>query len=291
MADQLFRKRVILAKIEVTEGTDPTPTGAANAIMIGEPSITPLAGGTADRGLVRQTLGAATVLPVNSHVLVEFPVEIAGAGAAGTAPAYGPLLRACGLAETINAGVDVQYDPVSVDPESVTVYFYADANFHKLLGARGNARIALPPNDVPHLMFAFTGLWVAPANAALPTPTLTAFKDPLPVSKTNTPTFSLHAFAGVMESMEIDLGNQVVHRDRPGSARVLISDRVSTGTVGLQSPALGTKDFFAIAKAGTLGALQVIHGTVAGNIVQVDAPRCSSPNPPTPTPTGCRSSP
>ena len=36
------KKVVLLAKIEATYGTDPLPTGAANAILVINPKLTPL---------------------------------------------------------------------------------------------------------------------------------------------------------------------------------------------------------------------------------------------------------
>ena len=274
MAIKKINRRVILAKVETTEGTDAVPTGGANAILIGEPTITPMAGGTVERNLVKQFLGADPAIHVDTHVMVEFAVEIAGSGTVAVAPAYGPLLRGCGFAETITPTTGpVEYDPVSTGEESLSIYFNADGTRHALLGARGNVTLAFPPNDVPRFNFTFQGLWVAPAAQALPTPVFTAFKDPLPVSNVNTPTFTLHGYSGILESLEIDLGNTIVHRDRPGSKQVLLSDRRSTGSIPLQSPGLATKDFFAAAKAETLAALQLVHGTVANAIVQVDAPK------------------
>ena len=99
----LTRKRTILAKIETVYGTDPTPTGAANAILVRNVNITPQETEIASRDLVRPFLGNSEQLPVAIHAAVDFEVEIAGAGTAGVAPAYGPLLRACGFAELILA--------------------------------------------------------------------------------------------------------------------------------------------------------------------------------------------
>jgi len=270
---KLTRKRTILVKIEVTEGTDPVPTGAANAILISEPTIQPLAGGTVQRNTVKNTLGADAAIHVNTHVVVGFMCDIAGAGAVAVAPAYGPLLRMCGTAETITPTTGpVEYDPVSTDGETGTIYFNVDGIRHALLGARGNVSLTFPPNDIPRFEFTFTGLFVAPTDTAAPALTLGAFKDPLPVSKVNTPTFTLHGYAGVLESLSLNLGNQVEHRDRVGSARVLRTDRQGGGNVALELPTIAAKDFISIAKANTLGALQLIHGVGAGNIIQIDAP-------------------
>ncbi|HEY9081342.1 phage tail tube protein [Magnetovibrio sp.] len=274
-----WRKKVILAKTETVYGTDPVPTGAANAIMISDVTINPLEGDNASRGLVRDTLGSEPTIPVGTHVSCEFSVEIAGAGAAGTAPAYGPLLRACAMAETITALTDVQYDPVSSGEESATLYFNNDGNLHPLLGARGNVTIELAANQIPHFKFRFIGLWSDPVAAALPTPDFTAFTTPIPVNNANTPTFTVHGYSGVMANVKFDLGNVVKHRDLVNSESVNFGDREAKGSTSFEAPALGTKNFFTIAKAATLDAVQVVHGLTAGNIVQFDAPKVQIQSP------------
>ena len=95
----LTRKRLILAEIESQYGTDPNP-GAADAILVRDLSITPLQSDVVSRDLVRPYLGASEQLLANTRVECTFSVELAGSGAAGTAPRFGSVLKACGLAET-----------------------------------------------------------------------------------------------------------------------------------------------------------------------------------------------
>jgi hypothetical protein len=57
-----------------------------------------------------------------------------------------------------------------------------------------------------------------------------------------------------------------------GEESVHIVDRAPKGDVSIEETALATKNFHAICAAHTTGALQMIHGTSAGNIVQIDAP-------------------
>jgi len=102
----LQRKRVILAKIETTYGTDPTPTGAANAILVRNLNVTPQDADFVDRNLVRPYIGRSEQLPAAIRASMDFEVEIAGSGTAGTAPGYDPLLRACAFsAQSLAAAV------------------------------------------------------------------------------------------------------------------------------------------------------------------------------------------
>jgi hypothetical protein len=102
MATRFFRKKVILSKIEAVYGTDPVPTGAANAIAIRNAAFdfTPLNISYVDRDIVRHTLGHDVQLVAASEVNLRCEVELAGSGVAGTPPAWGPLLRACAMAQT-----------------------------------------------------------------------------------------------------------------------------------------------------------------------------------------------
>lgn len=266
------RQQVILAKSEVTYGTDPVPSGAANTIRCSNIGVTPIAGSTVDRRIIYPTFGAVPKALVNKHVTLTFDVELQGSGVAGTPPAFGPLLTACGLGETIVAMTSVAYKPISSGFGSATLYLNADGTQHTLLGGRGNVALDFMPNDLPVLKFAMTGLWTAPSAVALPAPVFTAFIDAIDMNKANTQ-FSLHGYTAVLEKLALDLGWTVTHRDRPNAAIVQLTDRNSAGSVEFEAPAIGTKDYFADAYNQTLVDLNVVHGTVAGKIVTIDAPK------------------
>lgn len=270
---KLYRKKVLLAKTEVTYGLDPTPTGAANAILTKDLTINLMQGNTVERNVDRPILGGDVSIHVAPYTTLSFGVELASSGTAGTAPAWGPLLQACGFGETISAGTSVTYAPVSTGFKSCTLYFHIDGLLHKLTGARGTVSFSLTPGGLPLMNFTFTGLRTAPSDTALPTPTLTAFQTPLGVNKANTPTFSLHGFSATVEKLDIDVANEITYRNVIGEESVQLVDRKPSGSVSLEEQALATKDFHTIVNASTLGALQLIHGTTAGSIIQIDAPK------------------
>lgn len=270
MADRFFNKLAVLAKIEETYGTDAVPTGAANAILAKNVQFTPLEADEVARDLYWPFLGAQGSLLAGEHVVMTYQVELAGSGAAGTAPSWGPLIRACGFAETITEDTDTVYTPVSSGFEAVSQYFNLDGVNHKFVGARGSVKASLVPKAIPTLEFSFQGLLGAVSDTALPEVTLTGFKDPLIVSKVNTPVFSLHGYSAIAESLEIDIGNQVEMRNLIGEDAVRIVNRQVTGSAVVVAASVAAKDWIAIARARTLGALAVQHGTVAGNIVEID---------------------
>ncbi len=267
-----WRNRAILAKIETTPGTDATPTGADNAMQMTNVSLEPLLGNDLNRELVLPYMGHQGIILDGNYARLTGEVEIAGAGAAGTAPAYGPLLRACGLAEVITEDTDVVYSPVSSGQETATVYFNNDGVNQALVYARGTVTMDVKPGAIPRFRYVLTGLLGTIADAALPTIDLTAFIKPVPVNKANT-TLSLHGASRIAEGITFDLGNQVETRFLIGAETVEIVDRQMMGSAILEMVSLATKNWLATAQAHTTGALAMVHGTTAGNIVGFDAPK------------------
>ena len=58
----LSRKRLLLAKLETTVGTDPTPVVGSDAILVRNIEVTPLEVDTVNRELIRPFLGQADQL-------------------------------------------------------------------------------------------------------------------------------------------------------------------------------------------------------------------------------------
>ena len=55
-----------------------------------------------------------------------------------------------------------------------------------------------------------------------------------------------------------------------GTKEVIVTDRASNGTVTIEAPTIAQKDYFTAALTdSSLGNLQFLHGTTAGNKVQL----------------------
>lgn len=271
---KLARVRSILAKEEGTYGTDSSPTGADDAIRVSALEISPAESEVLSRDLIRSYLGNSPQLIANTRVTVTFTVEYSGSGAAGTAPQYGPLLKACGFSETVVASTSVTYAPVSTSFDSVTMYIDNDGIRHIVTGARGTLSISLNANQIPVYNFTMTGQYNAPTDTASPTLTFQNQADPEIFNDTNTTAFTLYSATNLaLQSAEIDLGNEVVYRELVNSTKeVLITNRAATANFVIETPTLATKDFFALAVAGTSGNLSIVHGSTAGNIITLASP-------------------
>jgi hypothetical protein len=272
---RLVRNTAILAKIETTYGTDAAPSGAADAILASNFSSVPLSANFIDRALVRPFLGTSDRLMGYTWKELSFDVEIAGSGAAGTAPAYGKLLRGCGFAETITAGSRVEYNPISAAFESLTLYYYDDGLLHKLLGARGTVDVKMPIGAKPIMSFKFTGMDGGEAAASNPSLTLTAWQAPLAVTNVNTGqltlgcTYSAGALsAGTQypsQGLDASLGAKVTYQELVGSSLVNITDRDPSGKITLDLTAAQEVTLYSSIKGMTKQGLGMVQGTVAGN--------------------------
>lgn len=267
---RIFRKLAILNKIETVYGTNSAPA-ALNAIIGKNVQFTPLEAEEVSRDLLLPYMGNQGVILTGKHAKLEFDIEFAGSGVAGTAPKWASLMRACGFAETLLATTSATYSLVEDNQSSTTVFFEIDGVRHIMLGCRGTLSLNVAPKAIPSFRIVLTGLLGTITDQALTAVTMTGWSVPLEASSANT-TMMLYGTAAVAESLSIDLGNTVTPRFLIGSESVMISDRKVTGQAVVEATNLATTNWFQRALARTRGALQVVHGTAAGNIVEITAP-------------------
>ena len=98
------RKQSILIETEGSYNDTTTTPNGADAVLVTELNVTPIASDVVTRDYVRPYLGASEQLLANSRVEVSFSVEMVGSGTAGTAPGYSKALLATGLSETVSSG-------------------------------------------------------------------------------------------------------------------------------------------------------------------------------------------
>lgn len=263
---------VVFAKKETTYGTDATPTGALNAVVTRNYQSAPVIVDRIERNLDSGSYGAQPGAPSNERRTISYEVEIAGSGTAGTAPAWMELLEGCGMAAAVlTASVDAQQSfaaPGAVS--SLTHYDFLTDQKRKALGCVGTFKFDFTAGSFPFISLDWTGLVAAatPFTTAAPgAVTLTRWKQPLEVNNANT-TFMLDGFAAVLRSWKGDAGVTVALRNLVGSRYVRRGNHALKSTLVIEAPALAGKDYIASLRAGSLVALSLIHGTVAGNIVE-----------------------
>lgn len=267
---RLFRKLAILCKIEASYGVNSVPA-AINAVIGKTVTFTPIEGDEVSRDLLLPYMGNQGVILTGKHARLEFDVELAGSGAAGTPPQWGVLMRSCGCAETVVADTSVTYSIVEDNVESATIFFEIDGVRHIMLGSRGTMTLNIAPKAIPSFRFTMTGLLGTITDQALTAASAATLQAPVDASSANT-TMALHGWSAIAESLQINLGNTVVPRFLIGSESVIISDRQTTGTAVVEATSLATINWFQRAIDRTRGTLEVVHGTAAGNIVEITGP-------------------
>lgn len=274
------RDSAILAKIETTEGTDSTPSGSANALLVSEQSIEPLVANNVPRELIRNYFGASEHLVGTAYVMVEFTVELQGSGTAATAPAWGALLRGCGFAESGLVSYAAYAPDTPSAQKSVTIYYYDSGSLHKLLGAKGTvSEGGMSVSGRPTLKFRFMGVDGGITAASVVSTTLTGWKTPAVITTANSGdvtlggTYSAGAISGgtayTSKGLTFDLGNEVQFTPLLGSEGIDITGREVTGSVEFDLTAAQEVTFMAAVKANTLQSMSLVHGASAGYIVGV----------------------
>ena len=282
-----IRNRTLLAKIETTYGTDATPIGADDGVLLRSLDITPLELETVENTLVRPYMGAFQQLIAARSARLTVEVPMTGFGSAGPAvptPGLDALFRACALAQDITADTSVAYTPVSTqaDHESVTLYAYMDGVLHKITGARGTVTFVMNLREVPVFRFELQGLYVPPVDADLVQPDLSAYRVPqLFIFGNSTIANFLGAATGIcLNSLEIALGNTLTYRNLVNCAEeVLITDRQTTGSFEIEATLVATKNIWSIINSVSLSAINLTHGTAAGNRVQLASSVAQAINP------------
>lgn len=270
------RKKALLVAVETSYGVSPLISTAV-LMTISELDSSPYEGDRVERTRLREQFGAQAEINVAPFATVTATIPLAGSGAAGTAPNFGMLLRACGLAETVTPDVSVSYQPATDDHESFTVWFVEDGQLQVVPGVRGTAEIDLTVKTLPTMKYTLTGLYKRPeTHATALSQVLTEIVDEVPVNKANTTDFSVHGHAGCGQSLSINLGNTVAHRHLIGCENVQITDRAIMGSVEVEAPSLATKNYFELMESHEivqLGPITMLHGTKPGNIVEFSLPK------------------
>lgn len=274
---KLLRNTIVQAKNESQYGTAPSSWAASDALLVREASITPISANLVDRNLLNGRMGAQPQLRTTEAVEITFTCELAGSGSAGTAPAWGKLLKACGWAEKTTANTKVDYTPISSSFPSISLRYVVDGTAHIALGCRGTATLDLSVATIPSLAFTFTGLVGTISEISQPSATTTAWKDPIAAETVNTPTATLDGNNLLANSLNIDFGSQINRLEFIGHSEVAQTDRQITGNVTLAAPKLTEKNYFAHVQSGARVAFAMTHGKTAGNIIDLTASRVQIP--------------
>jgi hypothetical protein len=273
----LSNRQVLAAKIEVTEGTAETLAAADANAQILEPAKFDPNIAMFERKLLDISYSNFKQIPGTRLATISFKVENKGSGTAGTAPAIGKLLKACGFLETVVAVTSVTYTPLSAlaTIPSLTLAVYIDGVRKQIKGARGNVKYSAKSGEPGMFEFTFLGVYDAVSSQALLTPS--GVETTVPVALLSA-TFSVAAFAAFVSTISFDMGNTLAPRadinTAAGYISTLLTARSPKGAFDPELEVIATHDWYGRWLAGTTGALTWRHPGSAGNICVFNVPVC-----------------
>ncbi len=134
-------RRTVATKVEAVEGVY-EPLVAADATLIVEDITANIDAEFKDRRPVRATLSTLTSCRTKGQGTVTFTFEMKGEdGNSDGVPSWSRVLQACGLTETVDAGVDIRWTPndnLTVAP-SLSIGVQIDGLVRQYRSCRGSA--------------------------------------------------------------------------------------------------------------------------------------------------------
>ena len=208
---------------------------------------------------------------------ISFTAELRGSGAAGTAPDYGILFKACGMSETVVGGTSVTYAPIS-DKSSFTrcaVTAFIDGLRVLYMGCMGTFTLNVPLDAVPTVDWEFTAADFRVSDASLVAGSAYDAQLPEPALVA---AFSFGGFNFDAASITFSMNNTVALRrsanQTGGHINSLVTGRAPAGSFDPEAVLKATEDVWAKWEAQNQLALSVQVGQAAGNICTVTAPKC-----------------
>lgn len=265
MAWYRWRYKFVACKSEETYGTNSAPSYAADLVYCENVSLQPMVAQSIDR---RVDIGRAShtiTHMVGRHVVLTMDVPMTAAGVAGTPPAYGHLLQACGLAETVLANQTVTYTTIEEDPPSLTLNVRIDGMSQVIRGCRGTFTIRGQVPGPLYANFVITGLFEGPAAATVPVGMPTVSRGKVYMLSKPLTDVVLAATGLSATAFEIALGNTVQYTETTAVQEVRVVARDPTGSITAEAD-LSAADHFASAVAETDQTLSITHGTGADRI-------------------------
>lgn len=270
----IVKRAQIAAKAEGTEGSAETLAGV-DAFMAMDINFKPeIEMHTRDN--VSSSLSVFSQVAGARKATMEFDVELKGSGTAGTAPALGKLLKACGFGETTVAVTSVTYAPASTGISSMTLAMHNDGVIYKIWGARGTVSLKLEKGKHALLHFVFTGADFSVTDGAMLTSGV-AYETTKPQPFLSA-AMTVDSYAALLGGMDFNMNNEVTLRPDANSASgyksAVITGRKPTLSINPNEMVLvATYDFFGKWRSANEGALTLALIGAAGNICTITAPK------------------
>ncbi len=267
-----IRTAQVACEIESVEGAAET-LEAADAFKAFNPQFTPIIEAH-ERRPISANMSPSASAPGKRSARLSFDVELVGTAAAGSAIHYSDALLACGVAETLSASTSATYKPATSSIPSVTLGLYMDGKIYTLWGARGTAVLNLMAGQAGILSMDFLAADFSVLDGALLSGV--SYNAIMPPTVQGA-TLTIDSFAAIVESLSIDLGNELVLRrdisSSSGHKSAVINDRRPIMTFNPEEVLVASEDFFGNWRSGAEMALSLSLGSTEGNVIGITAPK------------------
>lgn len=266
-----YSDKLLLATLQPDRNTFVAPAPATHAVRTRNLRVQPIVSGQLERNLDSATGGRSPSVPTDVHRRVTFETELTGSGAAGSAPADSIILRGTGHSVALVAAVSCTHEPLSEATEALSLAGYHDGQLFELGAAVGTSTFSFQANNYPYGSHEFLGLYRPISDAAVPANAdFAAWRDPLKIDQGRT-TFQWGGVTLPMSSFELTMARPLVFRDIPGYRGGRALDRVPTFRLTVDKPSIATVNLYQQVADGTASLVKIVHGTVAGDIVELQA--------------------
>jgi hypothetical protein len=273
----------LAAAVETTPGVWATPTLAANALTVRNLTIDPFNTATLRRNIDKGFAGANPSIPSNVHRGYSFEMELSGSGTANTPALWQTMLRGSMFGAGVPGGTSVSYPLISAgDGGALSMLLLKDTIMHEVRGARGNAVFTLNEKGLPILAFTGLGLfrtagqvYTAGSSAGL---SLATYPAPVEVNLENT-VITLNGFTLGVREFSVDLGMKTQLYSTTGSRQVIFGKddegdrRAVKFRMSFELPDTTSINYSASLAAGSIIPFTLVHGTTAGNIIELSSTR------------------
>ena len=259
--------RALLGKVEAVKGTDIVP-GGTEVIRVNSFSIaTDMV--ALENKVVKITAGNLAHDIGKKMMTLEVEFKVRFSGGLGTAPELSPIFQCCGLTETLDAGVDVEYAPSTVPASTKTASFYAfkDGLRYNFIGSVGNLTLSATMGEYLLGNATISAPYLAPTVVAVPSLTYADAGSPIVFETADVVNDGAAVKVG---AFEFDCGNNIEEHYVTSDHSFEVSDRAPTMTFTKDS--IGTAAELAALSAGTDVSFSASFDGGTGNKLTFTAP-------------------